>query len=155
MRMMEVLKNNKIVDILSKLSLVNKIGLGLGTFFVGRNLIGSLYSGVNNVKFNAMHSGKDDNMSYYTNMAMTDFGSSWKGISDNILKLMNKKNAGLSTIIKEFTTPFNCKGTNLGKTIIKMNRAKPNPKVMKSIKIITHNPVLEMHKHRNVGHIIS
>lgn len=146
---------NKVSKIFKSLPTTGKVGVGIGALFIGRNLFNSMYSGIRSISFGGMHSGKEDNLAYYSNMNMTDFGSKWKGLSDNILRLVNNKNAGLSRIIKETVTPFTCRGVDLGKTMIKMNRARPSKKVMKSIKIITHNPTLELHKHRNIGHIVS
>lgn len=127
-----------------------KIGLGLGSFFIGRGLLNATYS-----KIYSMHSGTESSMSSYVNKNITDFGSGWKGLNNNILKLVKQnKNSGLGNIMKESITAFTNKGVNLGKTMIKVNRPKNLHNWIK-VKDKVFNPVLNLHDKRNIGHIVS
>ena len=71
----------------------------------------------------------------------------------NVLKLTNAKNLGMSSIVKESMTAFTSKGVDLGKTMFKVNRRRPMHKIV-NIKNKISNSVLELHKNRNVGHIV-
>lgn len=153
MNLKKILNNNKIYNKFLGLPLIGKVGVGVSAFFLGRNLLSSLYSKVYNVsQFDSMHSGRETSMSAYVNNAMTDFGSGWKGLNKNILRLIGTKNKGIGNIMKETLTPFTNNGVNLGKTMIK--NVKQNHHKIVSIKNYTINPTLELHKNRNVGHII-
>jgi hypothetical protein len=144
----------KVTEKFKKLPLGGKIGVGIGAFIIGTNLLSSLYSKIyNGVSYDSMHSGTPNSMSAYSNMMMTDFGSSWKGLSKNILGLLNKKNYGLSEMMKTSMTAFNYTGVDLGRTMIKVRKPAMKHRIV-NMKSKISNIVLETQKIKNIGHII-
>lgn len=150
--------NNKSFDrahkLFNMLPLGGKIGVGIGAFFIGSALIRSAYSKFfNATHFDSTHSGKKSSMSSYSTQAMTDFGSGWKGLSSNILKLTDVKSSGLGSFMRENMTAFTSSGVDLGKTMIKMTKKQGKHKIT-NIHNKIDNTVLELYKIRNIGHIV-
>ena len=123
MNLKKIFKGNKLFEYIKKLSTSTKVGTSITAFFVGADVLSSAYSKIyNSFTFDSSHSGKESSMSSYSTKSMTDFGSGWKGISNNILKLIGKKNNGISETMKIAMTDFNSVGIDLNKTVSHVNR---------------------------------
>lgn len=155
MNLKNLLLNKKVYDHIKSWPTGVKWMVGGLGFMLTTNIISSSYSKVyNSMHFDSMHSGREDNMSYYSNLKTTDFGSKWKGLSNNILKLIGAKNTGMSDVIKTSMTAFNSDGVDLGKTIINLNKNTIKRHNFISLREKNLNPVLSLHKQRNIGHIV-
>jgi len=154
MNIKDIVLHKKIYDKFKGLPLSGKLGIGFTAAVMTGSVISAIYSKLyNGVHIDSMHSGKDSSMSHYVNQNMTDFGSGWKGLSSNILKLVSKSNSGMSDAMKVAMTPFTSKGTDLIRTMHKVGNTTSRHNFV-SMKQRIANPVLELHKNRNIGHIV-